>query len=146
MNMTRRTAAVRVLAVLVLAAWGLCGRVVADEAHVAEIVAAVQEGGRLTTRILYPIPHGEGKVEAVRELVQARPRGVAVAGFGNSYSTDGAFLRYIATQRLPGGARPVSMMINGGAEPARYRGLFRCVAQDEVVGPAADAVRAGGRE
>ena len=44
MNMTRRTAAVRVLAVLVLAAWGLCGRVVADEAHVAEIVAAVQEG------------------------------------------------------------------------------------------------------
>ena len=115
MNMTRRTAAVCVLAVLVLAAWGLCGRVVADEAHVAEIVAAVQEG-------------------------------VAVAGFGNSYSTDGAFLRYIATQRLPGGARPVSMMINGGAEPARYRGLFRCVAQDEVVGPAADAVRAGGKE
>ena len=57
-----------------------------------------------------------------------------------------SLLADFSEQRLPGGARPVSMMINGGAEPARYRGLFRCVAQDEVVGPAADAVRAGGRE
>ena len=103
MNMTRRTAAVRVLAVLVLAAWGLCGRVVADEAHVAEIVAAVQEG-------------------------------VAVAGFGNSYSTYGNFLRYIVTQHLPGGARGFALMINGGRERPGFEGLFKLVNQSEVVG------------
>ena len=96
----------------------------------------VETGGRLTTRVVYPILYGEGKVEAVRELVLARPRGVAVAGFGNSYSTDGNFLRYIATQKLPGGARPLSMMINGGAEPGKYKGLFRLVTQTETVGDA----------
>ena len=45
MNMTRRTAAVRVLAVLVLAAWGLCGRVVADEV-VGPAADAVRAGGK----------------------------------------------------------------------------------------------------
>jgi len=89
-------------------------------------------GGLITTRILYPIPYGEGKVEAVRELVLSRPQGVAVAGFGNSYGTDGPFLRYIATQPLPGGAKPLSTMINGGAVPEAYRGLFNLVSQEAV--------------
>ena len=91
------------------------------------------DGDRLTTKVIHPIPAGEGKVENVRELVLARPNGVAVAGFGNSYSTDGAFLRYIVTQHLPGGAKGFAMMINGGAERPGFEGLFRLVQQDETV-------------
>ncbi len=92
-------------------------------------------GGRLTTRLVHPVPYGEGKVENVRELVAARPHGVAVAGFGNSYSTDGAFLRYIVLQRLPGGAKGFAMMINGGKEKPGFEGLFMCVEQRSVTGP-----------
>ncbi len=95
-------------------------------------IRVAEDGGRITTRIEYPIPLGEGKVEVVRRVVLARPHGVAVAGFGNSYSTDGAFLRYIATQHLPGGAEGLSLMINGGVPKPGYEGLFRCVLQDET--------------
>ena len=92
--------------------------------------------GCVTTKILHPIPCGPGKVEAVREFILARKGGVAVAGFGNSYGTDGNFLRYICSQPLPGGAKPLSVMINGGSEPKAYKGLFMCVKQDETVGTA----------
>ena len=101
-----------------------------------------EDGGRMTTRIVYPVPYGEGKVENVRQLVQARPNGVAVAGFGNSYSTDGAFLRYIVSQPLPGGAKGFAMMINGGVERQGFEGLFKLVRQSEVCGDCAlDVVR-----
>ena len=93
-----------------------------------------EDGGRLTTRVVYPVPYGEGKVESVRQLVLARPNGVAVAGFGNSYSTDGAFLRYIVSQPLPGGAKGLAMMINGGSEMPGFAGLFKLVNQAEVCG------------
>ena len=91
--------------------------------------------GYVTTQILYPLPMGEGKVELVRELVLARPHGVAVAGFGNSYSTDGAFLRYVAKQpSLPGGAKGTAVMINGGKVVPGYTEHFICVDQDNVLG------------
>ena len=93
-----------------------------------------EDGGRLTTRIEYPVPFGEGKVEVVRRLVLARPNGVAVAGFGNSYSTDGAFLRYIVSQPLPGGAKGFALMINGGKPKPGYEGLFRLVEQKATLG------------
>ena len=96
----------------------------------------VIEGGRLTTRVVQPIPFGEGKLDAVREIVLARPHGVALVGFGNSYRTDAAFLRYIVTQRLPGGARPLAIMINGGEEGPKYKGLFHLVSHRETVGEA----------
>ena len=93
--------------------------------------------GYVTTQILYPLPMGEGKVELVRELVLARPHGVAVAAFGNSYSTDGAFLRYIAAQpSLPGGAKGTAVMVNGGKVVPGYTEHFICVDQDEVTGDA----------
>ena len=92
------------------------------------------DGGRITTRIEHPVPYNEGKVETVRRIVNARAHGVAVAGFGNSYSTDGPFLRYIVTQSLPGGAKGFALMINGNRPPAAYEGLFMCVTQDEVCG------------
>ena len=91
------------------------------------------DGGYMTTRIIYPVPYDAGKVENVRELVLARPHGVAVAGFGNSYSTDGEFLKYIVTQSLPGGAKGFALMINGGPERDGYKGLFRLVEQDETM-------------
>ena len=93
------------------------------------------DGDRITTRIIYPLPMGEGKVENVREFVLARPHGVAVAAFGNSYSTDGAFLRYVATQpSLPGGAKGTAVMINGRNPVPGYVEHFITVEQDEVLG------------
>ena len=92
-------------------------------------------GDRLTTRVVWPIPVGEGKVENVRDLLLARPGGVAVAAFGNSYSTDGAFLRYVATQpSLPGGARGTAVMINGGSSVPGYTEHFITVNQSETEG------------
>jgi len=92
-------------------------------------------GGYLTPRVIQPVPEGEGKVENLRELVLARPHGVAVAAFGNSYSTDGAFLRYVATQpSLPGGAKGTALMINGNKTVSGYTEHFICVRQQDVAG------------
>jgi hypothetical protein len=88
----------------------------------------------MTTKVIHPIPCGEGKVENVRELLLSRPGGVAVAAFGNSYSTDGAFLRYVATQpSLPGGAKGTAVMINGGKTVPGYTEHFITVTQEAVV-------------
>ena len=94
-------------------------------------------GGRITDRILYPLPMNEGKVDVLREVLRIRPGAVAVAAFGNSYPSDGPFMRYVATSALPGGARGVAVMINGGEAPAEFAGLFRCVEQTATVGQAA---------
>jgi phosphoserine phosphatase len=91
-------------------------------------------GGRLTSQLEYPLSMNEGKVECLREIVTACPGGVAVAAFGNSYWTDGPFMRYVATNPLPGGAKGRALMINGGTPPKGYEGLFRCVTQDETRG------------
>lgn len=92
-------------------------------------------GGRVTTDVITPLLAGEGKVEAVREFVLSRPHGVAIAAFGNSYSTDGAFLRYVATQpSLPGGAKGTAVMINGHKTVPGYSEHFRCVEQDVTCG------------
>ena len=98
-------------------------------------IRVVLDGDRVTTKVVHPVPNGEGKVENVREFVLARPHGVAVAAFGNSYSTDGAFLRYVATQpALPGGAKGTAVMINGGKVVPGYTEHFITVDQEEVVG------------
>ena len=67
---------------------------------------------------------------SVAKLKAADP----VAGFGNSYRTDGNFLRCVCSQPLPGGVKPISVMINGGAEPKEYKGLFKLVDQQEICG------------
>ena len=101
-----------------------------------------QDGGRWTTRLLQPIPYGEGKADAVRDLVRTRPHGVAVAAFGNSYATDGAFLRYVATQpSLPGGATGTAVMINGGKSVPGYTEHFICVDQAATRGSQAESPR-----
>ena len=98
-------------------------------------IRVVLDGDRVTTKVVHPVPNGEGTVENVREFVLACPHGVAVAAFGNSYSTDGAFLRYVATQpSLPGGAKGTAVMINGGKTVPGYTEHFITVEQDEVQG------------
>ena len=47
---------------------------------------------------------------------------------------DGAFLRYIVSQPLPGGAKGFALMINGGKAKPGFEGLFRCVEQKTVLG------------
>lgn len=89
-------------------------------------------GGRLTTRLEYPLSMNEGKVECIREILGACPGAVAVAAFGNSYWTDGPFMRYVATSPVPGGAKGVAVMINGGKTPPEYEGLFLLVNQTET--------------
>lgn len=91
--------------------------------------------GRLTTDLIAPITFGEGKLQKLLQIVAAlhatepARRVVIVAAFGNSYSTDGPFLEYVARQPLPGGHQPVVLMIDGGTAPTRYQGLFREVHQ-----------------
>lgn len=97
-------------------------------------LALAIDGDILSSRIEYPLTTGEGKVEVLRRLVNARPHAVAVAGFGDSYTTDGAFLRYIVRQTLPGDVKGFAMMVNATNAPAEYRGLFTDVKQSEVVG------------
>lgn len=89
-------------------------------------------GGRLTTQLEYPLSMNEGKVECIREILNARRGAVAVAAFGNSYWTDGPFMRYVAVNPLPGGVKGIAVMVNGGAVPAGYEGLFRCVTLKET--------------
>ena len=98
-------------------------------------IRVAEPGGRMSVQLLYPIPYAEGKVENVRELVLSRPQGVAVAAFGNSYSTDGAFLRYVATQpSLPGGAKGTAVMLNGGAPRPGLSEHFIRIDENDVVG------------
>lgn len=91
-------------------------------------------GGHLSTELVYPLSMNEGKIEVIREVLRARPHAVAVAAFGNSYWTDGPFLKYVATQPLPGGAKGTAVMVNGSGDDTGYRGFFRCVTQDEICG------------
>lgn len=95
--------------------------------------------GRVTTDVLFPVTYGEGKLQKLLQIVAAlhaaEPgnRIVVLSAFGNSYSTDGPFLEYVARQSLPGNSRPVVVMIDGGEPPERYRGLFRAVSQRATV-------------
>jgi phosphoserine phosphatase len=100
------------------------------------IRVAVRDG-LITEELLYPVTWADGKRERLQQLMTAGPGEAPVfviGGFGNSYSTDGPFLEWIATQTLPAG-RAVAVMINGGEAPERYRGQFREVEQQAVAGP-----------
>jgi phosphoserine phosphatase len=101
-------------------------------------IRAVPRDGRVTEQLIYPVTWADGKRERIEELLRERQarspsrRVFVIGGFGNSYNTDGPFLKWIAAQALPGG-RPLAVMINGGEEPAEYRGLFYCVKQEALV-------------
>jgi phosphoserine phosphatase len=96
--------------------------------HIHGIEVRVREG-RLTEELLYPVTWNIGKRERLRQIVTETERetgGMRVfvlAGFGDSYSTDGPFLKFVATQSLPAG-KPISVFYGEGVPPAEYDGLF----------------------
>jgi phosphoserine phosphatase len=96
--------------------------------HIHGIQVRIRDG-RLTEEIVYPVTWNIGKRQKVQEIVEETRReqpgkGVFVlAGFGDSYNTDGPFLKYIATQNLPAG-KAISVFYDNTNAPAEYRGLF----------------------
>ncbi len=97
------------------------------------------ENGRITEKLIYPVTWGEGKPEELRNIVNGlteknpHKKVIVLAAFGNSYSTDGPFLKDVALQTLPAG-KPVAVMINGGNMPEEYKGLFTLIKQSEIIG------------
>jgi phosphoserine phosphatase len=93
--------------------------------------------GRLTEELVYPVTWSDGKTEKLISIVEETARRhpgkqvIVLAAFGNSYGTDGPFMKYVATQTLPAG-KPIAVMINGGKPPPSYRGLFLQVQQNEL--------------
>jgi len=100
-------------------------------------IRLVSRGGILTEEINYPVTWADGKTDRIQEVLKTKhfagkPTYV-LAGFGNSFGTDGPFLKWIVSQTLPAG-KPLSVMVNGGKEPEKFKGLFKLVDQIEVVG------------
>ncbi len=93
--------------------------------------------GRLSEKLNYPVTWAEGKTEKLLSVIQHTAQlhpdktVVVLAAFGNSFSTDGPFMKYVVMQTLPAG-KPVSVMINGGEAPMDYQGLFMEVNQNEI--------------
>lgn len=122
---------------------GAAGSLGLPPARLHGIEVELDGQGRMTTNVRAPVTYAEGKVQKLRQIVaalqaeEAGRRVCVLAAFGNSYGTDGPFLEDTARGRLPGGGTGLAVMINGGPAPTRYAGLFRCVEQQTVVGPAA---------
>lgn len=78
---------------------------------------------------MYPVTWNIGKREKVQEVVAGSEREepakkvFVLAGFGDSYNTDGPFLKYIATQSLAAG-KPIAVFYDNTNAPAEYQGLF----------------------
>jgi phosphoserine phosphatase len=85
--------------------------------------------GLITEEIVYPITWNRGKLEKIQALVANMEREspnrpvYILAGFGDSYDTDGPFLKFIATQSLPAG-KAIAVFYVGKPGPEEYRGLF----------------------
>jgi len=96
--------------------------------HIHGIQVRVRDG-RLTEEIVYPVTWNIGKRQKVQEIVAQTQREqpaksvFVLAGFGDSYHTDGPFLKYIATQNLPAG-QAIGVFYDNTNAPAEYRGLF----------------------
>lgn len=85
--------------------------------------------GRLTEELIYPVTWSLGKLDRLKQIAAevehgpGNPKVFVLAGFGDSYGTDGPFLKFIATQRLPAG-KALGVFYGERAEPAEYKGLF----------------------
>jgi phosphoserine phosphatase len=103
-------------------------------------IRVAERDGQLTEELVYPVTWADGKVRCIEGILEEfwksdPKREVFVLGaFGNSYSTDGPFLSWTAKRQLPGGLKPVVLMINGGAAPPRFQGQFSEVSQTNLVG------------
>jgi phosphoserine phosphatase len=110
--------------------------------HIHGIEVRTREG-RLTEELVYPVTWNIGKRERVQRIVAelehqpGNPKVFVLAGFGDSYNTDGPFLRFIAGQSLPAGA-PIAVFYDGtGTEPPEYGGLFYHARHSATVSDAA---------
>lgn len=96
------------------------------------------QNGLLTDKIVEPVTYAQGKTQRLQRIVESvaarekKPVSV-LAAFGNSYHTDGDFLRWTLQQSLPAG-KPQAIMINGGKDAGEFAGLFREVQQEQVGG------------
>ena len=101
-------------------------------------IRLVYENGKLTDELIYPVTFSDGKTETMQQIVQqlrekTGKKVFVLAGFGDSYRTDGPFLLAIANQTLPAG-KPYSIKINTkGDIPAQYKGKFIEVLHDKTV-------------
>ena len=106
--------------------------------HIHGIELRIREG-RLTEELAYPVTWNLGKREKVQQVVAASEREepsrkvFVLAGFGDSYNTDGPFLKYIATQSLPAG-KPIAVFYDNTNAPAEYQGLFYQASHQATVG------------
>ncbi len=93
------------------------------------------ETGKITQEEIPPVTYAEGKREKIEQIVASIRREkkamhvFILAGFGNSFGTDGPFLKYISEQKFQVG-KPISVMINGGNAPVEFKGLFKEVSFD----------------
>lgn len=91
----------------------------------------------LTNKVILPMTYAEGKTKTILKVVdeikaEGKYKNIFVlAGFGNSYHTDGNFLKYISTQKLVTG-KPLAVMINGGTTPSEYEGFFYKVSHSKT--------------
>jgi len=97
-------------------------------AHIHGIEAKARDG-KLTEEIVYPITWSTGKLERLKQIVaqtenESRKKVYVLAGFGDSYHTDGPFLKFIATQSLPAGTPVAVFYGTNGIVPTEYKGLF----------------------
>jgi len=106
--------------------------------HIHGIELRVRDG-RLTEELVYPVTWNLGKRAKVQEVVAALEREepskkvFVLAGFGDSYNTDGPFLQFIATQSLPTG-KPIAVFYDNTNAPAEYRDLFYQASHHATVG------------
>jgi phosphoserine phosphatase len=96
--------------------------------HIHGIEVTIRDG-RLTEELVYPVTWNIGKrrkiQEVVAELGRTHPgqKVYVLAGFGDSYNTDGPFLKFIASQELPAG-KAIGVFYDNTNAPAEYAGLF----------------------
>lgn len=96
------------------------------------------ENGTITPKEISPVTYAEGKREKLQEIVEnlieekGYDKVFVLAGFGNSFHTDGPFLKYIAEQKIEFG-KAVTVMLNGGKAPSEYEGMFKEVLFDSLV-------------
>lgn len=106
--------------------------------HIHGIQVRIRDG-RLTEELVYPLTWNIGKREKIQEIASAASREASgrkvyvLAGFGDSYHTDGPFLEYIAKQKLPAGSG-ISVFYDNPDAPAEYQGLFYQANHSATVG------------
>ncbi len=93
-----------------------------------EMETELEMGSHIVTeKPILPITYGTGKTHKMNNIISQMRKDYdqifVLAGFGNSYHTDGYFLKAILEQKIPKG-KPISIMINGGTAPQTYENQF----------------------